>query len=411
MGVEGTTTIKEDVALLENDEEVKPSGDEELEETPENKVEAPEEDEEEEASESEDEETPEAEPEPEEVSYYDRPTVRQIKEKYPDFFKSFPQLRDMYFRESEFSKVFPTVEDAREASENSDNYIALRDSALNGDAKAILTAVAETDTKALNKMASGILPTLYDLSKDAHWAAVSPVLQNVVQSFFQDGVRSKNDDVKNAALHLSKFLFNDFEVAKGKSVVPQVRETPEELKEIEAERAKLNGEKYAGFANTVYSEGGDGLMKLIGSEKKIDPDGNLTKGMRDYIINKVVEDVNHQMQSDPEHVRMMQNLWSKAKQSGYNGDWKSRLVSAYLARAKSLVPSIRAKYVSEVLGTSVKSSDKTRTKVELQNGRVEPGASGRAAKDRPTNYSAKDVDWGKTSDLDFLNDNVTLKRR
>lgn len=402
--VEGTTSVADDVELLESEEEVKSP--EESEE------ESVDEESEESGSEEEEESKDEEEKKDEEVTYYDRPSIKQIKEKYPDFFKSFPQLRDMYFRESEFSKVFPTVEDAREASSNSESYIALRDSALNGDARTIFTAVNEADSKALNKMAEGLLTTLYDISKDAHWTAVLPVLQNVVQSFYQEGVSSKKDDIKNAALHLSKFIFNDFEVARGKSLTPrQDPKVSEERKEIEAERAKLNSDKFAGFTNSVYSDGGDGLLRLIGGEKKIDPDGNLTKGMRDYVVNKVVEEVNHQMQSDPEHVRMMQSLWNRAKREGYSDAWKSRLVSAYLARAKSLVPTIRAKYVSEVLGTTVKSSDKTRQKVEVQNGRVEPGSSGRAAKDRPVNYSAKDVDWGRTSDLDYINDNVTLKGR
>lgn len=401
---DGLGTITDDVALLEEgEEEVKPSGDEELEEDEESPDKTEEDDEEEEVK---------TEPKDEEVSYYDRPTIKQIKEKYPDFFKTFPQLRDMYFRESQFSKVFPTVEDAREAYENSDNYIALRDSALNGDARAILSAVDNSDSRALNKMAGNLLTTLYDISKDAHWAAVSPVLQNVVQSFYQEGIANQSDDLKNAALHLSKFLFNNFDVARGKSVVPQSSpQLEEERNKLQSEKNKFVAEKFNNFSSSVYAEGGNGLLRLIGGEKKLDPEGSLTKGMKDYIVNKIVDEVNLQMKSDPEHVRMMQSLWNKARRDGFGDQWKSRLTSAYLARAKSLIPSVRAKYVTEVLGTSAKTSDKTRQKVEGQNGRVEPGAQGRPSKDRPVRYSARDVDWGKTTDLDFLNDNVTLRKR
>jgi hypothetical protein len=401
----GTTTVEEDVVLLEGDE--KPSRDEELVEAPDGEDKLGDGDEE---AEEESEEGAKSEEEP--VTYYDRPSVKQIKEKYPDFFKTFPQIRDMYFRESEFSKVFPTVDDAREAASSAESFVTLRDAALNGDAKTILTAVGEADPKALHKMAGNLLSNLYDISKDAHWEAVAPVLQNVVQSFYNEGKTTNNTDLTNAALHLSKFLFNNFDVAKGKSVVKsQSPEATEELKKIEDERNKLFAEKLTGFTNSVYTEGGDGLLGLIGADRKIDPEGNLTKGMKDYVINKVIEEVNQQMQSDPEHVRMMQSLWTKAKREGFGDTWKSRLVTAYLARAKSLVPGVRAKYVSEILGTSVKSSDKTRTKVEHQNGRVEPGQSGLAAKDRPVKFSAKEIDWSKTSDLDFINDNVSLKRK
>jgi len=37
---------------------------------------------------------------------FDRPTISEIKKEFPDFFKKFPQLRDSYFREIEFTKYF-----------------------------------------------------------------------------------------------------------------------------------------------------------------------------------------------------------------------------------------------------------------------------------------------------------------
>src|SRR6266404_1233667 len=46
---------------------------------------------------------------------FDRPTLKAIKEKYPNLFKDFPQLRDGYFRELQYTAIFPTIEDAKEA--------------------------------------------------------------------------------------------------------------------------------------------------------------------------------------------------------------------------------------------------------------------------------------------------------
>ena len=105
--VQGTTTISDDVEFLEAPTDEGPA---EKGETAE--VFGPQSDEQPEPEEPSDEAEDESEEEEDEpkVTYYDRPTVKQIKDKYPDFFKSFPQLRDMYFRESEFSKVFPTID-------------------------------------------------------------------------------------------------------------------------------------------------------------------------------------------------------------------------------------------------------------------------------------------------------------
>jgi len=83
--------------------------------------EVPEEKEEEKKEEEKKEEAKEEEEEEEEEELElgpRRPSFKEIKEKYPDFFKTFPELREAFFRESEYTKIFPTVEDAKEALED-----------------------------------------------------------------------------------------------------------------------------------------------------------------------------------------------------------------------------------------------------------------------------------------------------
>src|SRR5438445_13483185 len=46
---------------------------------------------------------------------FDRPTIKAIKAEFPEFFNKFPELKESYLREIEFTKIFPTVEDAKEA--------------------------------------------------------------------------------------------------------------------------------------------------------------------------------------------------------------------------------------------------------------------------------------------------------
>src|SRR6516225_9215499 len=103
----------EDVNLLEEDEEE--SGEaaegEEDEEGPETTGETEEEES--------DAETEDTEKEPDVKIPFYRPPISAIKEKYPNFFKDFPELKESYFREMRFTELFPTVEDAKEAvSEN-----------------------------------------------------------------------------------------------------------------------------------------------------------------------------------------------------------------------------------------------------------------------------------------------------
>src|SRR5271169_344060 len=46
----------------------------------------------------------------------DRPTFKEINAKFPTLFKDFPGLKHAFFKEREYSALFPTVEDAKVAA-------------------------------------------------------------------------------------------------------------------------------------------------------------------------------------------------------------------------------------------------------------------------------------------------------
>src|SRR5437660_282354 len=46
------------------------------------------------------------------------PQFKEITKKYPNFFKDFPNLRHAFFREKEYSEIFSTVDEAKEAQED-----------------------------------------------------------------------------------------------------------------------------------------------------------------------------------------------------------------------------------------------------------------------------------------------------
>ena len=151
------------------------------------------------------------------------------------------------------------------------------------------------------------------------------------------------------------------------------------------------------------------LTKDKEGKSRIDPEGVFSDFIKNSIIDKVMTEVQDQMQSDRDHIRYMDSLWAKAKKAGYTGDWKSSIISAYLARAKSLVPAIRSRLVSEALGTSSNINGKKSKLVETQTSRKESGSSGREAKESKT-IDSRRVDWSKTSDIDLLEDRITYKK-
>jgi hypothetical protein len=343
-----------------------------------------------------------------------RPTLPEIKAKYPNLFKDFPALRDVYFREREYSELFPSVEDAREASLNNDAFSSIREGVLSGDVSNFLSAVREID--ALDKISDNLLPSLYKASPDAHWRATTPLMENIVRSFFNEGTLRESEDLQNAALHLSHYLFNDSgAIAKGEKTLRPAQVPNEEKVKLENDRKEFETQRFTSFHGDVASEAQRGLKDLIlergqHNKLKMDPDGQLSEFMKNTLVEKIAEEVGKQMSSDKTHMSLVNSLWARAKKAGYQGDWKSRILSAYLARAKSLVGPVRSRLVSEALGTTTDVGIKKAEKVAQINGRKEPGQGGRNALEAPKTYDAKKIDWSRTSEDDFLNDNITLKR-
>ena len=391
--------LNEDIALLNSVDDVKVDPlEEKVEKIPEEVTKETQEEEETPKEEVEEVEEKEAK---DTLAPHERPTVAQLKKEFPELFKKFPFLRDIYWREQQYTEVFPTLSDAKEAAENNEAFSSIRDDIYQGDGTKFLNALKEAD--GLEKFSKNILNSLYKVSPEAQWTAITPILENVIKSFYRS---SKDDNIKNAALHLSEFLFGTSEVAEGKKTF--VKEVPEE-KTDNKERERWENERYNSFNVDTLSGIHDSLVGVI--KTGIDPDGVLSNFMKDAIVNKTIEEIKSQLENDNSHMSYMRTLWSKAKKNGYSSADKSSITTAFLARAKAMVPSIRRKLLAEALGTSAKINEKKRETVESGQNRREPNASGNSpASGQLKTLNPKQVDWSKTSDLDILNGNATLKK-
>ena len=407
-----TATMPSDEELLADANDQAVEQEKEVE-TPKESVEAKEEEEvkEEEVKEEEQEEEKEEEEEQEEEEEepkkipYGRPTIREIKAKYPDFFKDFPSLRDAFFREQEYTQLFPTVEDAREAFEDIEAFRNLQDSVLSGDPKPLLDSIEQADSKALGKFAASFLPSLYKRDTALYTEVVTPLFENMVRSMYQQGMTSGDSDLANAALHASKYLFDTEEVASGKKSVSRRREESPEEKEVEEQRRALNLERYQEFYKSVASEIDQSLRSIV--SRDFDPDGVFTPFLKRKCIEEVIDQVGAALEADANHMAVMKSHWTRAGRNGYSRESKDKIVAAYLARARSLIPAIRDKVRREALGTTVKASRKTKEAAENKRSPKESPTG--APPSKPTSVDARQIDWRKTSDLDFLEDRITLR--
>ena len=352
-----------------------------------------------------DEEETEEEPEREagRVSY------KEIKAKYPTIFKEFPELREVYFREQAYNQMFPTVDDAKEAQENAENYTTLRDSVIIGDLKPLLSALQGTGSIA--RFAGRVLPALYEASKDDYFQAVTPLFENLVRSAFAEGRTSGNKNLMHAAEHLSQYVFGSIEYAQGSKThtAGKGESSDPERERLEEDRRQFELEKYNTARNEVIDVTEDELFKSI--TKGLDPDGVFSKELREMLVENIAKKVGEQLKTDTQHMATMNSLWKRGAKSGFSRELRQKIISTYLARAKSVMPAIREKVRSAAVKTKQKDGEDKVTRAATTAAR--PEATGTPANGdgkRRGPVSASEVDWNKTSDEEFLAGKITYKK-
>jgi len=316
---------------------------------------------------------------------------KALKAKYPEIFKEFPEIRKAIFAEKEFLKLFGTVEEAKDASLKSANFDLIVGEIQRGNIQPLLDGLKETDDKLLRSFTRGILPAIYKQSKDMYFEIIDPILINVLKSAHENG---SDDNVKNSALHLAKFLFGKIDVLDKPA---GAKEVDPDREAFEKEKAEFMTQKF-NEARTIVNDGiTSELNKFIG--EGLDNLG-ITPYMKKVIIKEIQNDVDILLAQNEDHMRQVDSLWKKAAQAGYPADQIARITSTYLARAKPLVPTVRSKVKAELMKTG---------KVVTPTDKLTPsGATKSGGRSGPVD--AAKVDWRKTTDEQFLNGEITYKK-
>lgn len=327
----------------------------------------------------------------------DRPTIKAIKAEFPDFFTKFPELKDAYFREIEFTKLFPTVEDAKEAFEDNEAFNNLSESALSGNPVPLLESIEKTDPKAFELFTVSFLPSLYKKNQEAYNAAVTPIFEGLVRQMY----RNSDENLRNTAENVAQFLFGDDgkSILDGKVTFSKTAKLSEEQQKLNSERESRNATAFRESVTYVESEIDKNLKAII--LRDFDPNKVFSKFMRDQLATEVVKRIKNQLGQDAGHRSVMSSRWKRAKNNGYSAAEKDKIISTFLARAKSLIPINSEKVRSLAAGKQIKAADDKRSRLapvkrEVLGGRASSG-NGRESR------SIEKKDLRKMSDIDILN--------
>lgn len=357
--------------------------------------------------------------EDDELTSHRRPSIKAINQKYPKFLKEFPEVRHAIFRAQKYEETFPTVGDAKAAKatvEVFDNVVNVVDS---GDPGKLFGMIARKDPKTAYSHIVNFLPTLYRQNKELFTEITQPVLKAALRTLRAEGKKSGNTDLQYSAEHAHKFFFDDEDFDK------EVGTAGTKPKEDDPEKKKLLTERQQWLENQ-YNTACISIIKLADESIEDNIEQHLEKaGIKPskfesrHMLRDVTEEVNKILQRDVRHNGLMKSLWARAEKTGYSAEAVARVRQAYLGKVEEILPDAVRKIRREVFADRRRvirkseredNNDREDVGPESRRGERESRISSGRSSSARSGVSVKEVDWSKTSDLDFLNDKVVPKR-
>lgn len=311
---------------------------EEAEDTP-DETEEPEE----ETEDPEDEETEENTEEQPEVTTDGKISVKILKEQYPDIFKKNPGLKDVIFREREYSKLGP-IEDIRESVDKAQALDAMEETLLQGGIGELIDAVGQTSEDSVVKIADNFLPEIYSRSPQLFARITTPVIKHVLRSTFTRANNTGNKQLALAVQWVTRDLFENPDVIKA-TEIEQERPNPEAEK-VKKERQEF----YQQQLNTARSEVIDTITSRLKMSIKGRLDSNMSDFAKDALADKVISELSNTLAKDKAHMANLSSIWKKMQRGGITPEAKNRIISASLSRAKQVLPTVLSKVKANVKG-------------------------------------------------------------
>jgi hypothetical protein len=414
----GDLSLEETVNLLAEDDE---SDDKETIELPKKEVktekkeeeedeEDPEEDREDDNEEEEEDELDELveeieEPDDEDLELTTPVPRREILAKYPQLFKEFPYLEKAYYREQQFTQIFPSIDDAKEAQAKSGTLDGLERELADGNIKNVLSAVKDVNKNAFNKLTDDYLMTLREVDPSAWNHVVGNLIKDTIVAMVQEASGSQNDSLKAAAALLNQFVFGTTEFEAAKKLHKEEKANTEDEK-LKRERQEFIQQRYETARNDISSRV-DNLIKRTIADN-IDPKSSMTDYVKRQASREAFEQVQDLINKDARFKAILDKLWKHSFSSNFNRDSQESIRRAFITRAKTVLPAVikkarndalkgLGKRVKEEVEEETETSEKTSNekKIVKKSGQsTTPKFSGKSDREKarqiPRNMSALD---------------------
>jgi hypothetical protein len=322
---------------------------------------------------------------------------REILEKYPKLFKDFPYLEKAYYREQQFTEVFPTISDARLSAEKASVLDGMERQVMNGDITSILNAARQESQDAFYKIADNYLPALKSVDQQAYYHVLGNVIKDTIVTMVREGraLGEQGAPLQAAANVLNQFVFGSQNFTPPTTLSRQVP-VDEQYRQQQVQRQEQQRvyETFESTREALQTKADNVLTATI--DGNIDPRGTMTDYVKQHAVKEAYDKLEDLLSKDRQFRGLLDRLWEKSAQRGFDKESTDKIKAAYLSKAKTLLPSVIKKVRNDALKGSGRHSDdeeQTVRKNPITPGRSTAPSSGkyRKASDIPRGMSTLDV--------------------
>jgi hypothetical protein len=217
------------------------------------------------------------------------PRKKDIVAAYPDFFKKFPWMEKMMYRDQRYTELFGSFDDAKEVAESAQVLATFEQDLVKGNTETILKQIKDNSPKSWNKIVDNYLGTLAKVDKEAYFEVAGSVGKEIILNLVTDAQNRLQADpkdetgktLKQVASILNQFLFGSTTFTPHK---PRVEGKEEGDSELDNERKEFMRERFVTVRDELQTKIDRTLRATI--SEYIDPKGE----MSDYVKKNAIRD-------------------------------------------------------------------------------------------------------------------------
>jgi len=323
--------------------------------------------------------------------------AKKLKAEYPDLFKKYPEVRKALFQSRQFTELFASVDEAKEASEKVQTFDEFERDITSGNSVLLFQSLINTGPDTFEKFTENLLPTIEKFAPALPGKMVFPYIHRIFSNALEDAKSTNNKDLLNSVGWLSRYLF-------GKPELPELKKSAPPEANPEVVRLRQENQHLAQARAIEFNDGvmADGLKQFrVSVEQTFKNDSRFSPIEKKALVNDIIQLTRAALDKDQRHNKLMRSHWGKASSEGHPRAYVPRVVNAFLGGAKSQMPAIRAKVVAAALREKgITEAPRGNTP---GNPRTGPGGGSPAV-------SSKNIDYRKSSDMDILNGKAILRK-